>query len=481
MEVRWKRLKRLLFAFCTLLLVLTADTIAQPVMAYTIKQGRMYIHIPRPVTEAALDSFILQFDLGDLELKSFLKSNNPKTLSQFGWKVDVNNEVGLIISKTMEPYKGSGKLDEKFLFRNSTEPLFPAVNNGLTYGVNHFRKKQPFLVQDSVVHFFLRDHQYADRVVLAGSFNNWVPDQLSMRRTDSGWIYPVKLGPGKYWYKFIVDGHWIVDGDNLLSENDGRGNINSVFFRPNTVFTLPGFTDAKKVFLAGSFNGWKRDGLPMQRTATGWELPVYMAEGTHTYKFIVDGTCYADPLNKETVPDGAGGVNAVFRRGQPHLFRLEGFLDAKEVMLVGSFNQWRDFEWRMQKGDTGWEIPFTLGPGNYEYKFKVDGRYISDPANPVTSSASGSSYLIRAPNYLFRLKGFPEARKVYLAGNFNRWDPASFAMKREGDSWIFPVHLTAGKHLYKFIVDGKWIIDPANKLWEQNEHGTGNSVLWIEK
>ncbi|MEI9810167.1 MAG: glycogen-binding domain-containing protein [Bacteroidota bacterium] len=55
-------------------------------------------------------------------------------------------------------------------------------------------------------------------------------------RTDSGWTAQVKLRPGKYWYKFIVDGNWMVDSDNRLNENDGRGNINSVFFRTNTVF-----------------------------------------------------------------------------------------------------------------------------------------------------------------------------------------------------------------------------------------------------
>jgi hypothetical protein len=30
------------------------------------------------------------------------------------------------------------------------------------------------------------------------------------------------------------------------------------------------------------------------------------------------------------------------------------------------------------------------------------------------------------------------------------------------------------------VVDQKWIIDPTNELWEENEYGTGNSVLWIE-
>jgi len=37
-----------------------------------------------------------------------------------------------------------------------------------------------------------------------------------------------------------------------------------------------------------------------------------------------------------------------------------------------------------------------------------------------------------------------------------------------------------GKHLYKFIVDGKWIKDPDDPLWEGNEFGTDNSVIWIE-
>jgi hypothetical protein len=70
---------------------------------------------------------------------------------------------------------------------------------------------------------------------------------------------------------------------------------------------------------------------------------------------------------------------------------------------------------------------------------------------------------------------------VYLAANLNDWNPTTYAMQRDGNDWVFPVYLTPGKHLYKFVVDGEWILDPANKLWEQNENHTGNSVLWIEK
>jgi hypothetical protein len=54
-------------------------------------------------------------------------------------------------------------------------------------------------------------------------------------------------------------------------------------------------------------------------------------------------------------------------------------------------------------------------------------------------------------------------------------------MKKEDGQWTLDVYLGYGKHTYKFIVDGKWILDPDNKLWEQNEYSTGNSVLWIEE
>lgn len=62
-------------------------------------------------------------------------------------------------------------------------------------------------------------------------------------------IGTVTLNPGKYWYEFIVDNNWIIDDDNLLRENDGLGNFNSVYFKPNVVFTLSNFSNAKKYLL----------------------------------------------------------------------------------------------------------------------------------------------------------------------------------------------------------------------------------------
>ena len=449
------------------------------VAAYSVKNGRMYIQMEKGLKTTAIDSFISQNELEDLDLKTFIQTDRADSLKKLGWKIEANNESFFIISKPFEPFGDINNAVNRMLLQEKPIPLFPATNNGIVYGINKFRNKYPFIVDDSVVTFFLKNNKNARRVMLAGSFNNWNPNILSMQLTDSGWIAFVKLGSGKYWYKFITDGNWMVDNDNQLRENDGLGNMNSVYFKPNVVFTLNGFTNAKKVFLTGSFNNWKQNELAMSKTATGWILPLYLAEGTHTYKYVADGKWVTDDANTEKLPDGQGNFNSVLRLGKPHLFQLKGFENAKTVSLSGSFNGWKKDELIMNKTSTGWELPYTLGPGNYQYKYIVDGKWISDPDNPLNSANSGNSFLIIDPNYTFRLKGFKDAKNVFLAGDFNDWDPQAYAMKKDGDDWVFPVHLFAGKHLYKFVVDGKWITDPANSLWEQNEYGTGNSVLWI--
>jgi hypothetical protein len=78
------------------------------------------------------------------------------------------------------------------------------------------------------VTFRLRAFPYADVVALAGSFNEWKPSKTLFAQVDGEWVCRVRLPPGKYTYKFIVDGEWMVDPTNPLTEDDGSGNVNSV-------------------------------------------------------------------------------------------------------------------------------------------------------------------------------------------------------------------------------------------------------------
>lgn len=463
---------------CFILLLCTRCTQAQPpVKSYTIKDGKMYIALGKGLQVNALDSFIKKYQLNDLDLTTFVKTGKPDSLHKLGWKVDIDNKEIVVISKPLFSADNINDPVDKMILteKEDQSTRFAAISNQVHFGSNRFKNKFPFAVSDSVVTFFLRGNTSAKRVMLAGSFNNWRPDALNMIKTDSGWIANVKLGIGKYWYKFIIDGNWTTDRDNTNVENDGMGNDNSVYYKANYAFSVDGYTNAKKLYLAGSFNNWKENDLLMQRTATGWTIPVYLSEGTHTYRFIADGNWFTDPANPDKMPNEFHDYNSVVRIGKPYVFLLNGYTDATTVVLLGSFNNWKDNELFMTKTATGWQFLYTLGAGNYEYRFKIDGHVATD------QTTKSNFALVIQPNFTFRLKGFANAKTVAVSGDFNNWNPASFQMKRVGDEWIFPAHFNKGKYRYKFVVDGKWILDPANKLWEQNEVQSGNSVLWIDK
>lgn len=58
---------------------------------------------------------------------------------------------------------------------------------------------------------------------------------------------------------------------------------------------------------------------------------------------------------------------------------------AKEVILMGDFNQWNPKVHPMKKNKTGvWEKVTLLFPGTYEYRFIVDGQWENDPNNAQT-------------------------------------------------------------------------------------------------
>ncbi len=53
---------------------------------------------------------------------------------------------------------------------------------------------------------------HAQRVSLAGDFNNWDVNSMPMKKDKKGnWKASVDLDPGRYEYRFYVDGNWQDD------------------------------------------------------------------------------------------------------------------------------------------------------------------------------------------------------------------------------------------------------------------------------
>lgn len=70
----------------------------------------------------------------------------------------------------------------------------------------------------------------ARQVFLVGDFNNWRLDESSKLwdQGKGGWQKRLILEPGRYRYKFVVDGKWMADPSNNLAEPNPFGGIDSV-------------------------------------------------------------------------------------------------------------------------------------------------------------------------------------------------------------------------------------------------------------
>lgn len=194
----------------------------------------------------------------------------------------------------------------------------------------------------------------AKAVFLAGDFNGWSASAEPLVRGDDGlWSATVPLTPGDHEYKFVVDGVWQEDADHQRRKADPFGGSNSLVTvgadgkpvdsgapaapaaapaagqpaggaspakftvgAPRAVDGGVQFTyqnpGASRVTLAGSFNGWNADQLPLTGDGKGnWVIVHSLPAGKHEYKFVADGSWFADPENPDTQSDPYGGTNSL--------------------------------------------------------------------------------------------------------------------------------------------------------------------------
>lgn len=104
--------------------------------------------------------------------------------------------------------------------------------------------------------------------------------------------------------------------------------------------------------------------------------------------------------NASPTPANAPSQSAVRSAAQTAEARKEVFFEldassAKEVLLAGDFTNWEKTPIKLRKGEHGaWYTTVMLAPGQYHYKFVVDGQWKADPCaaenspNPFGTSDS---------------------------------------------------------------------------------------------
>jgi len=203
---------------------------------------------------------------------------------------------------------------------------------------------------------FRYDSPAARMITLAGNFNNWGGTQGGGRYDptinpmfdedgDGVWTIVMPLPPGRYQYKFVIDNgvRWERDPSNANTGFEA-GEENSLIIVPENI--------------------------------------AYVAT-------VVTGTVLPGQLQRqEAGPKDAKPVEVTVELDAPF---------ATAVYISGQFNDWAADADPLTKGDDDiWRVTLTLAPGQYEYKFVVDGTWMEDPGNPdsVADPFGGNNSLL---------------------------------------------------------------------------------------
>src|SRR5215472_6521345 len=155
-------------------------------------------------------------------------------------------------------------------------------------------------------------------------------------------VFDVSLEDGDLWFKpshtqkHRLIAHSMVDYvDSAVPDTritftfDATGNVESLTLRGwqetivalrlvlpapsregNITFTLSGFSGARIVAVAGTFNGWNQSQYLFAHIGNEWICRINLPPGQYQYKFIVDGNWLVDPRNPTVVHDERGFENS---------------------------------------------------------------------------------------------------------------------------------------------------------------------------
>ena len=259
--------------------------------------------------------------------------------------------------------------------------------------------------------------------------------------------------------------------------------------------------DIENVVVSGEFNNWSKDKwrmtkLDKNRYELKKKIDDFTDEFSWEFKFVINDFYWAEPSKQDPniakATKNGQSLRGIYnlkmytaypsKDGNAH-FKLDGYHDAKKVIVAGSFNKWNEKLFKMTKTKSGWELTLQMKPDIYQYRFIVDGHWMEDPHNPHKTRNEFDEYnsVINIKEYTaFKLRGYTDAQKVILAGSFNNWNENECVMRKMDYGWKYVIPLTGGKHHYKFIVDGQWIVDPNNSVKEYDGEGHINSVCMVK-
>jgi len=174
----------------------------------------------------------------------------------------------------------------------------------------------------------------------------------------------------------------------------------------------PPIAGEHRVFVAGSFNGWRQDEFELLPRSGLYSCTLPLLAGRWEYKFIVDGRWMADETAELFADDGQGGRNSVVEVGMDGEVLYRVVLQCRppqkvnRLFVAGDFNLWHPAQDRLlPQTDGSYALTLLLRAGSYQYKFMANDSWW-------------------VPDNLKTYKPFGNAA-LTVKGNSRRWHPGS--------------------------------------------------------
>ncbi len=291
-------------------------------------------------------------------------------------------------------------------------------------------------------------------VSLAGEFNNWdmAADPMA-KQADGSFRLVKKLEPGRYAYKFVVDGQWQADAQAKEMVDDGFGGKNSVIVVGAASPTAKGAS-----------------------VETPLDIPVGMVMQEGNYDLPEEPPVLLSRI-APVYPDDAlkNGVEVTVVVAA--LIGVDGRV--KETKIAQPSNP--IFSPAAEAAVRKWVFkPAAAGDGKPQAVWmQIPIRFALDEATPNPVSGKGRAPEVTPGGVRFTFAG--PAKSVHLAGDFNAWSISGDPLTRGADgTWTLVRKLPAGTHAYKFVVDGTtWKTDEANPALVVDGFGGKNSTVIV--
>lgn len=181
--------------------------------------------------------------------------------------------------------------------------------------------------------------------------------------------------------------------------------------------------------------------------------------------------------------------------------------NVSSVNLAGTFNNWSKTNNPFRKtGNNLWICEIELAPGDYEYKFVLNGQYwLNDPRNPRITGEHENSILtfyeyndieknfpIQLKNYRFEILN-NNYSNVFIAGEFSNWNPNIHFLhyNRNENYWFGEYHILPVSSDIHIISNNEWNApnlrgDPRNfffypvKEKDNNISVIGNNIRYTD-